>query len=480
MSTGRHAPCPCGSGKKFKNCHGKGRASANPSKEATWRRIRRAIDGAPSKTYRFIRDTYGPDAVDDAWGEFTLWDDEEPYFDPDSPHVQLFMPWFFHRWAPDPDDTSVLDPELHGRVPTSLLLERRGRRLEPLLRRYLEACLEAPFTFFEILRVDPGKGFAARDVFTGTEHEVWERSASHAVTPGVVLFAQVVVVDGVAMMEATSPYLFPRSAKLELIDLRERIRSQSDPITVEALDDWDIELREEYLRLIDHVLSPQLPRLQNTDGEDIVFHRMVFEIDSPRGAFDALMDLAYGESEADLLDGADFDDAGDLHSVRFSWKVAGNPKMAGWDNTVHGEVEIDGRELIARVNSAGRAERLRTMIADRLGESARHLRTEVQTIEEARSASEDAPVRAQGGEDLADHPQVVAAVREMLAAHYEAWVSTDVPALGGLTPLQAVRTPAGREKVRVLVDEMEERGRGMRPPVDPAAIRRLRERLGLI
>lgn len=41
------------------------------------------------------------------------------------------------------------------------------------------------------------------------------------------------------------------------------------------------------------------------------------------------------------------------------------------------------------------------------------------------------------------------------------------------------RPPAGLEKVRVLVDDMEENGRRMCPALDPAVMRRLRERLGL-
>jgi hypothetical protein len=34
----------------------------------------------------------------------------------------------------------------------------KGRRLDPLLRRYLESLLAAPFTFFEVLACDPGTG----------------------------------------------------------------------------------------------------------------------------------------------------------------------------------------------------------------------------------------------------------------------------------------------------------------------------------
>ncbi len=125
---------------------------------------------------RFVREVYGPDAVDEAWAEFTLWDDDEPEFDPDSPHLEVFIPWFFHRWAPDPAETGVEDVSLHDRSPTSVLLERRAWRLEPVLRRYLEVCAATPFSFHEVVRSEPGQGFRARDVITGEERDVIERT----------------------------------------------------------------------------------------------------------------------------------------------------------------------------------------------------------------------------------------------------------------------------------------------------------------
>jgi antitoxin Xre/MbcA/ParS-like protein len=54
-----------------------------------------------------------------------------------------------------------------------------------------------------------------------------------------------------------------------------------------------------------------------------------------------------------------------------------------------------------------------------------------------------------------------------------------IPALGNRTPLQAVKTAAGREAVQALVAQIERDSARMRPPMDPQIIRRLRERLGL-
>jgi hypothetical protein len=57
---------------------------------------------------RFIAEAYGPLAVQEAWRAFTGDDDLE--YDPDTPLLQLFMPWFFLSWTPDRLTTEVVAP----------------------------------------------------------------------------------------------------------------------------------------------------------------------------------------------------------------------------------------------------------------------------------------------------------------------------------------------------------------------------------
>ena len=71
---------------------------------------------------RFVADVYGADAIHEAWEEFTVWAEDE--FDPASPHVPVFLPWFYHHWVPDSlEETCIEDTSLHGRAPTSVYLE---------------------------------------------------------------------------------------------------------------------------------------------------------------------------------------------------------------------------------------------------------------------------------------------------------------------------------------------------------------------
>lgn len=483
MSPGRNDPCPCGSGKKYKHCCLRAAADSADSPEAlSWRRVRRALDefAMASTMLPFVAETYGPEALQEAWEEFSGAQDP---FDPETPHIQVFMPWFFHRWSPDPYGTEVADTALHERSPTALFLERKGPRLDPVIRRYLGACLEAPFSFHEILRCDPGHGFHARDVFTGEEHAVLERSATQGMQSGDIVFGQLVAAEGITILEASSLCFIPPIYKIELIDFRKKLLRGEPRFTAATLCEWDLELIERYLGIMDKVLHPQIPKLHNTDGEPLEMHRLVFDIDSPERVLDALKSLDLGRSEEALLAATERTARGEFKCVQFNWKKAGNPLHENWSTTIVGRIEIKGRRLVAEVNSAKRAQEFKSLVEERLGGEARLRADRIQSVEKMldernRAGPEDSVQEAES-DALAEHPEVQARVQQMMAEHFERWVTDKIPALNGQSPLEAVRDPDGREKVMALVIEAERSARRMQPPVDPAAMRRVRERLGL-
>ena len=93
MKPGRNDPCPCGSGKKHKQCCLK-TEQVTPQEEFLWRRIRRAIEGSPMQMLEFTTAHFGKTALTEAWDDFMPhWEDEqnEP-FTIDTPHMPVFMP----------------------------------------------------------------------------------------------------------------------------------------------------------------------------------------------------------------------------------------------------------------------------------------------------------------------------------------------------------------------------------------------------
>jgi hypothetical protein len=68
------------------------------------------------------------------------------------------------------------------------------------------------------------------------------------------------------------------------------------------LRDRDFELLDLFHKIADRAFNPRLPTLQNTDGEPLSLHKLMFELNAlPQTAFDALKHLALAELDEDLL-----------------------------------------------------------------------------------------------------------------------------------------------------------------------------------
>ena len=523
MKVGRNDRCPCGSGKKYKVCCG-----AAPETESSdtlaWRRLSRAIENHTAKLFSFIEETYGPEAIPEAWEEFTLWS-EEP-FTPDDPQVTLFYPWLFHHWSPDPADTAVEARCLHEISPTQAYLIARGQDLDVALYRYLSACLDSPFGFYEVVGVEPGSGLRLREILTETLHHVRERSASSTLQVDDTLYGMVVECDGVEILEACAPVAFPLRLKPRIIEQREALleseaidraevlkaiadaeaaepegaviderpapgtaeggeaSSEDGRLSAHSLFRYDFAIRELYWDLVIPLLHPQPPTLHNTDGDRVSMRRLVFDIDSAADAFAALKVLALGMSEDELRAAAEYGADGALQRVAFAWTKRGNSTHKDWETTVLGHLRIEGTRLTADVNSAPRAAEFKRRVSELMGDHARYRMTQIQTMEAAHP-----PVAAHGGSSAAPadpeqaalmaSPEVQAHLRDLFARHYEGWIDEKLPALQGKTPQQAVRTAAGREKVEALIKDIERMGPGT-GGYDVSVTQRLRERLGLL
>lgn len=484
---GRNDPCPCSSGKKYKQCCLK-TEQAQPEDDFLWRRIRRAIEGSPAKLLEFADSYFGQEALLEAWEEFMPpWDDghDEP-FAPDTPHMPIFMPWFFFDWLPEPDDTTVKHAALDGRTLARAYLDKKGRHLDPLHVRYLEQCCAAPFSFYDILSVRPGVGFILRDIMTGEEVDVTEHSASRQAQAGDILFAKVVQIDQVAMLEACAPVMFPPIEKSAILDLRKEIQSRKLPLTPELLKDHVYEMLDVYHDIADRLLNPPMPQLQNTDGEPLLLHKLIYDLEcTPRAALDSLRQLNLTEDDESILTGAEFDPAGELRKIGFAWDKPGNKIHKDWNNTILGHLRIEGPTLTAEVNSENRAHKFKKLMEELLPGKARYKTTVIQSPQAmlARSEKEGDTARSKQiqmeQEELNSRPEVQAQIAEFMRQHYRKWPEEKLPALNGKTPLQAVKTKDGKEMVEALLMEFERRGKHTTPPLDPAIIAELRERLGL-
>ena len=476
MKLGRNDPCSCGSGKKYKHCCGANEsASVVDLADRIWRQTREAIDGYAVAMLRFIEESYGKDAVQQAWLEFTLGASQE--FVPGAPNTELFLSWLFHCWKPGSHKgNQIADLSLHDVVPTRAYLDRRGARLSPLLGRYLETCLATPFGFHEILNCQPAIGFTTKDVFSGKLLNVRERSASSTLKDGEIIFGLVVPVQSIALVEALAPFSFPPIFKTHLIHVRQRNELQNHS---------DMAFRSLYFALAEAYLNPKPPELHNTDGDRLEPRTLYFDIDSPQMAFDALASLAVGTAPDELLEDGKFDRSGSLVEVTIPWIKPTEGNRVGLKTVLMGRIRIENRKLTVEVNSAARAKAVRATIERLLGDRVRFRRSRKQSIESVvPPMTGGSGIRAAGrsaeDEELMRHPEVRAQLAEMQRRHYESWPDTPLPALDGRTPRDAVKDPDGREMVEALISQFE-REVGAMPVSTPREVfSNLRARLGLL
>jgi hypothetical protein len=101
------------------------------------------------------------------------------------------------------------------------------------------------------------------------------------------------------------------------------------------------------------------------------------------------------------------------------------------------------------------------------------LRQESNTAELVKGAvgKHNAPTTAQP-------PEITTAVREFRAKHMRAWIDESIPALDGLTPREAARTPRGRSALELLLKDIE-RHESRLPPDQQIDLSWLRPALGV-
>ena len=448
---GRNDPCPCGSGKKYRRCC---QLTASVSQESAWRSQHEAYKRLAQEMMRFAAREF-PEDEEEAWRDFNMTDLPLPFIER-STESQIFGPFFLFHWDPD-SRTKGASAYGKGGIVTREYVREKVKTLSEMDMYFLDQAITQPVSFHEILWSEPGERMGIRDVFTGEEIVVIERSASRMLRQGDMTYAQVWKLPSLAILGCCAPTCLPPRRKADVIKLRtklrKRIAKQNRDLQDKDLIRYGDDIRETYLDIRDTLFAP--PRLCNTDGEPLVLHTLKFKIESAEEAFEALAPLALGRSKKDLRQQADFVED-KLQSVDFDWLKKGNRTHTSWKNTILGSIRISGHSLVAEVNSEKRAKRLRAEIEKRLGGAVVHQSTRGQTAEDMlKSKRAKPPAAADEEQNVLRDPDVRKHAQESLQKDVEAWVGQKIPALGGRTPLQAVHDPDGKEIVESLILEWE-------------------------
>ena len=343
-----------------------------------------------------------------------------------------------------------------------LYLKRRGWKEMALNRAYFTALRDAPVSLYEVSDVQPGTSMVLRDLLSDAASvTVREKSATRTLKQWDRIAVRVVperdhhVISGALLPFRSEAVDFLFAGLRDALKLKKRdalrlIRDQllgCAPIFTSA---W-------LFIEIDRALTPAQPQFTNSDGDDVLFHELCYPLAS--GVTQKAVAERLDRVKGFLPEGPKFWNWLAVRKGRGGKAGGGimlDTQMEG--ATVLGSLEVTGKTLLVTVNSAERAAKVQKLIGAAAGDLLRVPLTTIRTVEQMR-----ADQRRNGPSDAADEipPEIARQLmRDHLDKHYRETLDAPIPALGGKSPRQAVRTAAGRAKVIEWLKMLENRSAG--------------------
>lgn len=348
-------------------------------------------------------------------------------------------------------------------------LKRRGWKETVLNRAYFAALRDTPVSLYEVSDVQPGASMLLRDLLSDAEPiTVLEKSATRSLKQWDRIAVRVVVErDHHVISGALLPFsadasdlLFDGLRDVLRLKKRDKLRLNRDqllgcaPIFTAA---W-------LFTEIPRASTPAQTKFSNTDGDEVVFHDLRFPLATGVTQKDVAARL--DKVKGFLPEGPKFWNwlaTGKGRGAKATDGITLETRMAG--GTVLGSLELKGRALLVTVNSAQRAAKVGAMVTAAAGDLVKPPLTTIRTVEQM--MAEPRPERRQEGAD-AIPPEIAKQVaRDHLDKHYRETLDAPIPALGGKSPRQAVRSEAGRQKVVEWLKFLENRSAAHRD--DPIA-----------
>jgi hypothetical protein len=425
MKTGRNAPCPCGSGKKYKKCCMG--IDEGLSKKSAYEELRDTSIAAIEILAEYALRILPEGAIGDAADEFGLGD-----IDDEKVQQRLlgyfFVPWFCFCWTADEDVSAMTVAER--------FLSEKAYQLDAYSNNYIEVGIKEPLCYWQVTEAMPLKGLSLRNMATGEERFVPDLSASESLAKWDIVLAQVIRVGDVCNFGAMAPYaLPPHLFRTDVEAFLDCIRA--DKMTQEELRDSDFDFADHYLVCLHRMLHPVMPKITNRDGDALISVEQFFAFPAasrPRvvAGLDRMRNIVREEGVSDS---------------RFVWVVKDILKAL---------IKVKDNVLEVECNSRKRGRTIRKRLEKDLDGLITFSKEEEQECNlDAAAALQSESDSTSGLDDLSaeDRESVLAS----LDAIHMKWADEKVPALDHKTPRQMVKTKKGRARVANMLNDFEHR-----------------------
>lgn len=405
-------------------------------------------------------------------------------FDPYSPDTDLY---FMSSWAlMDFLGVEIEDEDL-SITAFEGFLNSLDKPLNSVEEEVADAILLSQWRFYEVLETDSHSGAIKMiDVYSGDEVIVADNNLARNFDyqNASLIFCRVLRLSRVNVVEGNARMGVPLRAKLDILKIKSQFeaefkrlsRSKKQSLIMESLIDDEVDSALMNLFLSYQNAMTNGPKLINTDGDEMIVQSLNFSYKS-LSFEDVCTKLA---SLAEVLMPKEelfkqITGSPGTRSLEIPWAKKGNPKHSTWDNTILAHLEVlEPSTINAQLNSNERSAALVAELEKRLGTN---VNLENIKIHEQPSMAE---LRAQAAKPKlkeAPTPEMQEVIAQAAEKHWEAWIHNPLPALDGLSPLEASKDP---EKKLWLILILEEFQRQSRPDnLYSPPIKELRERLNI-
>lgn len=419
MKIGRNDPCPCGSGKKYKRCCLTTNYDKTGMEESIWKRLVQDL-------LRFFESHY-QDSIEDALAIF--WGDFNPmqYLDRESLlKAEInFMEWILYDFIIDEEDEKTL---------IDLYLENI-RISSPDEHRILTMMRDSVISLYEVQEVFPEKGLLLKDILFGGKYDVKEKAATRSLRKWDVFAARLLHIDGSYIMSGSVyPYTLKQKQRL-LDDIQEAFKDYKKDFPNDTLYDF-LKTNSELFNFYWYypIQNPQPLKLYTTNGEPMIFSKAIFEIIDKDAAMKGITCIKEFEQNKN----------------GFVWLGKRDKKGSA---IVLGNITIKDNKLILECTSKKRLEKGKKLIIKHLADVVIHKMDTFQDPMQLLKSYEGKHEKKEDNEIPIEIQQQL--YSQFMQKHSEKWLNEKIPVLDGRTPMQAVKTAEGKQKVIELLKSFE-------------------------
>ena len=365
--------------------------------------------------------------------------------------INGFLQWYTHDFRDAATRRTLVEHHL----------ETHGAQLTPREREMLEAMRDSWPGVFEAEAIEVGRGVHLRDLASGETIFVSDVTASRELVRGDCMLSRIEKLDGKWMFVSDFFSVPPavREEFLKLVDKEARAAGQT---------------RVEYVRRSGNLLYRKIRNLSdrwlknlqvvNREGDTLEFCRADYSV------LDELALLAKLSSLEELME-----EPGKPGEAHFAWLETATQGP----RAVYGHVQIGGGHLRLEAQSRSRLQLGRGLLEAHAGRLLKHQGDTYQSLDEIKrqmAASGEPLERAEPIPTELEREMIL----QMKTQHYSTWPDDPLPALGGKTARQAVKTESGRSAVLELIRDMEHgEARGAKQGQPAFDFTALRKTLGL-